>query len=410
MAKKNKKAVKEAKELSFVKDEASVLDSNPNELQNDVALAEVSQEVKTVDAISVPGLAIHKPAPKRRWVKKSAIQEAEPEEVRYEAVAFEDLPKTKKKKKRKLTLSGKKALSGWLFCLPFVIGIVGIYLPIVIRSIEVSFLGRMGDATMFTFDAYKHAFTEVESGMLVTTIVNSMKDLIIQIPAIVIFSLFMAIILNQKMTGRTFFRAVFFLPVILSTGIIDAINTQINASNIPEGTVDDPTAGADAAGGGGLMSSLDMEMLLSSVNLKFTLGSKTIDLVAIVTELVNNIFKIVSRSGVQMLIFLSGLQSISPSIYESCQMEGATAWETFWKITLPMISPMILVNAIYTVVDLFTAADNTVVLALKGYGQAFIKNPGSYSAVVWVYTALSLVVIVIVALLLRTVVFYQRKD
>ena len=130
-----------------------------------------------------------------------------------------------------------------------------------------------------------------------------------------------------------------------------------------------------------------------------------------VTTLVNNIFDIVSRSGVQMLIFLSGLQSISPSIYESCQVEGATAWETFWKITLPMISPMILVNAIYTVVDLFTAADNRVMEGLAGYGGMFgDKNPGNFSAGIWVYTALVLVVIVVVALLLRTVVFYQRRD
>lgn len=312
----------------------------------------------------------------------------------------------RKKKKFKLSLTGKKALSGWLFCLPFVIGILGIYLPIVLKSIEVGFHGSMGNNPAFTLDAYKFVF--IEDGQFTTTVVDAIKDLIIQIPAIVIFSLFMAIILNQKMTGRTFFRAVFFLPVILSTGIIDAIDTRISAGAIVEGGAMDDNTGSEAAG---LMSSLDMEMLLSSVNLRLTLGKTTIDLVEIVTTLVNNIFEIVSRSGVQMLIFLSGLQSISPSIYESCQMEGATAWETFWKITLPMISPMILVNAIYTVVDLFTAADNRVMQGLAGYGGMFgDKNPGNFSAGIWVYTALVLVVIVVVALLLRTVVFYQRRD
>ncbi|MBO5380259.1 MAG: sugar ABC transporter permease [Clostridia bacterium] len=312
----------------------------------------------------------------------------------------------RKKKKFKLSLTGKKALSGWLFCLPFVIGILGIYLPIVLKSIEVGFHGSMGNNPAFTLDAYKFVF--IEDGQFTTTVVDAIKDLIIQIPAIVIFSLFMAIILNQKMTGRTFFRAVFFLPVILSTGIIDAIDTRISAGAIVEGGAMDDNTGGETAG---LMSSLDMEMLLSSVNLRLTLGKTTIDLVEIVTTLVNNIFEIVSRSGVQMLIFLSGLQSISPSIYESCQMEGATAWETFWKITLPMISPMILVNAIYTVVDLFTAADNRVMQGLAGYGGMFgDKNPGNFSAGIWVYTALVLVVIVVVALLLRTVVFYQRRD
>ena len=248
-----------------------------------------------------------------------------PTVVEPEVKANEPAPYVPRKKMRfKLSLTGKKALSGWLFCLPFVIGIIGIYLPIVLKSIEVGFHGSMGNNPAFTLDAYKFVF--IEDGQFTTTVVDAIKDLIIQIPAIVIFSLFMAIILNQKMTGRTFFRAVFFLPVILSTGIIDAIDTRISAGAIVEGGAMDDNTGSEASG---LMSSLDMEMLLSSVNLKFTLGKTTFDLVEIVTTLVNNIFEIVSRSGVQMLIFLSGLQSISPSIYESCQMEGATAWETF---------------------------------------------------------------------------------
>lgn len=392
MAKKNKKNLEE------------------KPLMEEMATVSSSEEAAVNEnTISVSGKSLYKPAPKRVWVKKAAqVVEAQPEEKRYSAAVIEEESQPKKKKKRKLTLTGKKALSGWLFCLPFVIGIVGIYIPIVYKSIEASFRGLKGNDAVFSLDAYKHAFIDFHGGMLVDTIIDSMKDLIIQIPAIVIFSLFMAIILNQKMTGRAFFRAVFFLPVILSTGIIDAINTNIASSVMPEGGMDDNTGAAEQASG--LMSSLDMQMLLSSVNLKITIGKINLDFVTIVTNLVNNIFEIVSRSGVQMLIFLSGLQSISPSIYESCQMEGASAWETFWKITLPMISPMILVNAIYTVVDLFSIADNRVVNALSGYGGEFIKNPGAYSAVVWVYTALSLVVIIIVALLLKTIVFYQRKD
>lgn len=90
------------------------------------------------------------------------------------------------------------------------------------------------------------------------------------------------------------------------------------------------------------------------------------DMLDAITKLVNNIYDIVNRCGVQMLIFLSGLQSIDPAIYESCQMEGASAWETFWKITLPMISPMILVNAVYTIIDSFTASSNGVMSYING--------------------------------------------
>ena len=418
MAKKNKKkSAKRLDEKPLVAEVATVSSSSEETASLDYAISSIADaevkpkaapERKSLGTISVPSDNLHKPAPKRRWVKKK-VEVVEEQEIRYTAQEFAETPNPlkKKKKKKKLTLTGKKALSGWLFCLPFVIGILGIYLPIVIKSIEVGFHGRMGNEFAFSFDAYKHAFVEIEGGMVVSTIINAMKEMIIQIPAIVIFSLFMAIILNQKMTGRAFFRAVFFLPVILSTGIIAELNDRISAAEVPTGGMDDNTGTEQAAG---IMSSLDIEMLLSSVNLKITLGSKTINFVDIVTNLVNNIFEIVSRSGVQMLIFLSGLQSISPSIYESCQMEGATAWETFWKITLPMISPMILVNAIYTVVDLFTMPDNIVMQALGGYGGQFTKNPGSYSALIWVYTALSLVVIIVVALLLKTIVFYQKKD
>ena len=111
-----------------------------------------------------------------------------------------------------------------------------------------------------------------------------------------------------------------------------------------------------------------------------------------------------------MLIFLSGLQSISPSIYESCEVEGASAWETFWKITLPMISPMILVNAIYTVIDAFTAADNRVMIYIE---KIYSKGGPGYahsSAMSWIYVGVVLMFIVVVALIMKTVVFYQKRD
>ena len=112
-----------------------------------------------------------------------------------------------------------------------------------------------------------------------------------------------------------------------------------------------------------------------------------------------------------MLIFLSGLQSISPSIYESCEVEGASAWETFWKITLPMISPMILVNAVYTVIDAFTSADNRVMLYIaKILGSDTPNGKGVAGAMTWVYIGVVLVFIRLVALIMKTVVFYQKKD
>ena len=310
------------------------------------------------------------------------------------------------KKRFKLSLTQKKALSGWLFVLPFVIGILFIYGPIVLDSIAISLSevklspGEM-TLTWNNFGNYAYLFAEDGDPYFSITIVDGIKDLLLQIPAIVIFALFMAIILNQKMTGRAAFRAIFFLPVILSTGIIDAIDTNsafMNAINNSQGGVDDNT-GAESSGG--IISAMDLQQLLGGIKI----GTELVDYVV---SLVNSIFDIVSRSGVQMLIFLSGLQSISPSIYESCEVEGASAWETFWKITLPMISPMILVNAIYTVIDAFTAADNRVMIYIEK-----IYNQGKFaysSAMSWIYVGVVLMFIIVVALIMKTVVFYQKRD
>lgn len=326
--------------------------------------------------------------------------------VESASVVADDSPRAKSR--FKLSLTQKKALSGWLFVLPFVIGILFIYGPIVFDSIAISLsdvklLPSGMQLTWNNFGNYAYLFAEDGDPYFSITIVDGIKDLILQIPAIVIFALFMAIILNQKMTGRAAFRAIFFLPVILSTGIIDAIDTNsafMNAVNNSQGGVDDNT-GAEASSG--IISAMDLEQLLGGIKI----GTELVDYVV---GLVNSIFDIVSRSGVQMLIFLSGLQSISPSIYESCEVEGASAWETFWKITLPMISPMILVNAIYTVIDAFTAADNRVMIYIE---KIYSKGGPGYahsSAMSWIYVGVVLMFIVVVALIMKTVVFYQKRD
>ena len=324
----------------------------------------------------------------------------------YKAVPLEEMQAQRRKKRFKLSLTQKKALSGWIFVLPFVIGILFIYAPIVYNSIVISLSdielvqGGM-NLTWNNFANYKYLFAADGDPYFSITIVDGIKDLLLQIPAIVIFALFMAIILNQKMTGRAAFRAIFFLPVILSTGIIDAIDTNsafMNAIANSQGGVDDNTGAAES---GGIISAMDIEQLLGGIKI----GTGLVDYVV---GLVNDIFDIVSRSGVQMLIFLSGLQSISPSIYESCEVEGASAWETFWKITLPMISPMILVNAIYTVIDAFTAADNRVMIYIeKIYSHLEYAHS---SAMSWVYVGVVLLFIVLVALIMKTVVFYQKRD
>ena len=311
-----------------------------------------------------------------------------------------------KKQKKPASLDRKKARAGWWFVLPFVIGLVIIYFPILWHSIWYSFnLIKVQAGGGFTleyvgFKNYSDAlFTDANFSKI---LVSSIKQLVLDIPAIVIFALFMAIVLNQKMIGRGVFRAIFFIPVIISTGIIDSIDQSNMIYNyMSSGGID--TGNTQQSSAADIVSSMDVSKLLGSM----AVGT---ELVEYVVGIVNNIFNIVNRSGVQMLVFLAGLQSISPSIYESCTMEGATAWETFWKITFPMISPMILVNAVYTVIDSFTSESSSV-MSYIGHVYSSEKNGQVISsAMSWMYFLVVILMIALVALILSSFVFYQRRD
>ncbi len=311
-----------------------------------------------------------------------------------------------KKKRGIASLDKRKARAGYVFVLPFIISFIIIYLPIIIDSMTFSFNSIKiipGGGYYLEFVGlanYQAAFFE-DPGF-VQTLTTGIQQLIFDIPAIVIFSLFMAVLLNQKMIGRAAFRAIFFIPVILSTGIIESIDQEnmfMTYMNSEEGM----ETGAGAGGATQIISAMDFENLFATMKV----GG---ELVEYVINLVNNIYNIINRSGVQMLIFLAGLQSISPAIYESCQIDGATTWETFWKITLPMISPMILVNAIYTVIDAFTSEANTVMRYISGIYSNSSGGDVLSCAMSWVYFLIVVLIILAVSGVLSAFVFYQRRD
>ena len=149
---------------------------------------------------------------------------------------------------------------------------------------------------------------------------------------------------------------------------------------------------------GDLVDAMDITALFEN------LGIGT-SLVKWVTDLISNIYDIVNRSGVQMLIFLAGLQSISPSIYESCQMEGASSWEIFWKITLPMISPIILANSVYTVIDSFTSPTNSVMKRIIEMKNSWAF--GEASAMAWIYFLIVLAAIALITAIVNKFIYYE---
>ncbi|MBO4769786.1 MAG: sugar ABC transporter permease [Clostridia bacterium] len=304
-----------------------------------------------------------------------------------------------------VSLDKRKAHAGWLFVLPFVIGFIAIYLPVILDSLKYSFCslkiipGGGYELTFVGFENYQKALFEDPS--FVQILIAGLKQLVLDVPAIVIFSLFMAVLLNGKILGRAAFRAIFFIPVILSTGII----SNIDAAN----TLNEYMGSAAGIDDGSGSSTVTQIVSLTDVSWLFSSMQVGTELLTYAIQLVNNIFNIINRSGVQMLIFLAALQSISPAIYESCSIDGATVWETFWKITIPMVSPMILVNAIYTLIDSFTSESNTIM----SYIDSVYNQPGGNvlsTAMSWIYFLIVILAVAVVAAILSAYIFYQKRD
>ncbi len=314
--------------------------------------------------------------------------------------------KAPKKRRRIASLDKKKARAGWWFVLPFAIGFIVVYLPILWDSIRFSFYhvrSQTGGGMILDWVGLEN-YTDAlfVNPRFVQTLISGLGQMAFDIPAIVIFSLFMAVLLNTKMRGRAAFRAIFFMPVVLATGFM----ATLEASNVLASYMDSTSGMNDGSGksaASDIISVLDFERLFDQMKV----GT---EIVGVVIGVINNIYDIVNRSGVQMLIFLAGLQSISPAIYESCQIDGASGWETFWKVTFPMISPMILVNAVYTIIDSFTAQSNSIMRFIDDVYQNEINGQTISSAMSWMYFIIVIIVVAVVAFVCSAFVFYQRRD
>ena len=308
-------------------------------------------------------------------------------------------------KRKRASLNARKARQGYFFVAPFIIGIVLIYIPILLDSIWFSF-NRLNNDNFVNgvmspvyesvgLQYYKYAL--LQNPNFVSRLLAGLQQLVFEVPAVIIFSLFIAVVLNQKMLGRALFRAIFFVPVIISTGLMETLIHQDMMADQTESGINDGTGGGGASE---IVSVLDIQKLFGSMKV----GGQ---LVTYVVQIVNNVYNIINYSGVQMLIFLAGLQSISPSIYEAAQIEGATGWETFWKITFPMISPMILVNAVYSVINAFTRSTNP---AMSFISSHYVGNPFEATAMSWLYFGVIMLIIAAVVGIVSTFIFYQRRD
>ena len=331
-------------------------------------------------------------------------------DVKIESSVAVSAPK-KRKRKKIASLDRRKARAGWLFVLPFLVGFVLIYLPMVFQSVQLSFsqIEVVNGESVMEFVGFQNYADALLTYMHPTTnttfvevLLSGLGTLAFDLPAILLFSLFMAVMLNQQMVGRAAFRSIFFVPVVISTGIMESIQAlDVNYQNMQSGGIEDGSE--ELSGAGDMISTMDLQALFANM----AVGQELVEYIAVV---INNIFNIVNRAGVQMLIFLAALQSISPAIYESCKIDGATAWETFWKITFPMISPMILVNAVYTVIDSFTVDSNPAMSFVSSVFSTGQDGRTLSTAMSWIYFLIVILVVALIAAVMSAFVFYQRKN
>lgn len=284
-----------------------------------------------------------------------------------------------------ITMQQRRARTGYKFILPFIIGFVLFMIKPMIQSLMMSFNnvkiipGQGFQLTWMGLDNYHNAIAV--DPYFNQYMVDEISRMAINTIATLVLSFVIAVILNQDFKGRTLARAIFFLPVILSSGVLPGIEKQNEFYNMMAGVAE------SVEGASGINISAQLQNMLSASGA----ASGFFD---VIFQMIDAIYDIVMASGIQIIVFLTGLQSISPSLYEAADVEGCTAWESFWKITFPMVSPLLLVNCIYTIVDFFMKNDNRV---MERISEVMYKdaNFGVASAMSWIYFGVALAFILI---------------
>ncbi len=273
--------------------------------------------------------------------------------------------------RKKMSYETKKSFAGFLFILPWLLGFVFIIVRALINSAAYSV-----SETTITPGGMKLEFIGIEYYIKAfrsdisfpRMLLSSITDLIYTAPIVLAFSLFIAVILNQNFKGRTIARAIFFIPVIVGSGgiILSYMNDDVSSS---------------------LISGSRSAMLFSSGSFSMTTvlleAGLSADIVNIISSAISNIFDLTWKSGLQIVLFIAGLQSVSSQLYEAADVEGASAWEKFWKITFPMIMPILMVNLIYTIIENFTDYSNEVMKYVVNIGRDLDFSYSS--ALSWIY-------------------------
>lgn len=294
----------------------------------------------------------------------------------------------------KMSLTKKRSIWAYIFLLPWLIGVVLVFIAPLLLSLSFSFSEVTVDngysLKYVGFENFRYAFFGDEK--FLQYFATTIGELLYEVPIILVYSFLVAVLLKEKFPGVTLFKFVFFLPVILSSDLFFGLLN--NFGTVTSSTLDSVMNSASS----GMLESLNLAKYLT----KLGLSTKIVDML---TGPVDKVYEIVTCSGIQIFIFLAGIYSVPPDLYEAAHVEGANAWEKFWMITFPMVMPMILVNVIYSIVDTFISESNLVMTYV--YELSFKNfNFGLSSAICWIYFAVIAAILAIVFAVINKRTFY----
>lgn len=290
----------------------------------------------------------------------------------------------------------RRNLFGLVFLIPWLIGAILFFGYPLLYSLwvsfqEVTFLRGGGLSTAYVgFANYIDALTKDENFIRYAS--STLLSLAVDVPVCLVFSFFVAVLLHQKFHGNFIAKAIFFLPVILGTGLFLSITSSGQYGSV-QSTVEDGITST------GLFQSVNLANVLEDIGVPD-------NLTAYITGPVDQIYNVISQSGIQIFVFLAGLNAINASLYEAAYVEGANGWTAFWKITFPMVSPVIIINVVYSLIDNYTKSNNATMN--YAWSVAFSSfNFGLANAMLWFYCLVLAIVVSVVFLIISKRVVYQ---
>ncbi len=306
-----------------------------------------------------------------------------------------------------IKLSGKtrNTLAGYVFLLPVIIGLVYLFVPAMVQSFafslnEVKNNPNGGLVQNFIGLANYNKGWNVDVTFK-QTLIKILISLAANVPIVLIFSFLIANILNQRFRLRGFARALFFIPVIVSTGII----AKIEATDMITSMYGAAANMSTTASAGGLLNVSKLIDFYVSLGMGGTVGTA---ILKYVISAIDKLYFVLISSGVQILIYLSALQSVPVSLYEASHVEGCSKWEAFWKITLPVVSPMLLVNTIYTIVDSFLDPRSELTKLISN--TTFIGGDYGYgAAMTWMYFLSAGCILLVIYFIISRLIFYYDE-